>query len=167
MRGTFLMAKKRDRKIGTEADWPVTMVYNTALIDFDLNTYDKLTYVMLCKYANVKTKECWPSYSTLQDLVGCSRAKVAQSLKRLEELGYITKKKTDGKSNIYKINEKRTSSPHELVKKETSSPGELGSSPHELGLVHQVNSNYINNNYNKKLNSKDKNSKEKYEDFYL
>lgn len=65
------------------------MVYNKVLCDGSLKSYDKLTYTILCMYANNKTKESWPSRSTLIKKTGISDKTLRVSLGTLEKRGYI------------------------------------------------------------------------------
>jgi biotin operon repressor len=50
---------------------------------------DKLVYVMLCMYADNKTKSSYPSAERLAKLCHCSERSVRNSLKRLKEVGLI------------------------------------------------------------------------------
>jgi hypothetical protein len=93
--------------------WYFTMVKNRPLEDDKLDTYDKLTYVILCKFANLKSGQCYPSLNTLKNLVSCSKPRLIKSLKNLTEIGYIRKERRRTKSgdisNIYTIIEPKAS----------------------------------------------------------
>ncbi len=58
--------------------------------EFDLTPIEKLTYIVLCKYAN-KTGEAWPFYNTIADGVGCSRRAAITAVARLVEVGLVEK----------------------------------------------------------------------------
>jgi hypothetical protein len=167
------LAKRKDYVFKVRAEWPVTMVHNTVLADNDLTIYEKMTYTILCLYANRDTGECWPSFSTLETMVCCSRPMVARSLKKLEEYGYIKRQKlTDEKgtitSNIYHLTGKRTTPSKSgllpLVN-DVNYPSKSGLLP----LVNQVNSNnnQFNNNHLTNRQKIKPVKKDKYEDFYL
>ena len=48
------------------------------------------TYVALGKYADNKTKECWPSLNTIAKDLGKSKTSVITAIKALEKKGAIT-----------------------------------------------------------------------------
>jgi DNA replication protein len=56
----------------------------------DLSVYEKMVYVVLCSHAK-KDGPCFPSVNTIAREASCSRAKVFEALKRLEEIGAISR----------------------------------------------------------------------------
>ena len=72
----------------------------------DLDKYEKLTYMALCRFAN-KAGHCWPSYDTIAKKASISRTYVAKALKSLEAKGLVVREKrsnTNGRtSNGYTI----------------------------------------------------------------
>jgi len=91
-----------------------TLVDSSILERDDLDCYCKLVYVMLCKFADSE-KRCFPSRSTLAELVGCSLPVVGRSIKRLEEVGAIEVINRTGPdksliSNLYIIKDLHTPS---------------------------------------------------------
>lgn len=86
------------------------------------------TYIALGKYANNKTKECWPSVATISKDIGRAKKNTIKALQGLEEKGAIQKfARLDDKtgqqtSNLYilKINQgglqKRYTPSNEIVK---------------------------------------------------
>ena len=91
-----------------------TLVDSRILERDDLDCYCKLVYVMLCKFADSE-KRCFPSRSTLAELVGCSVPVVGRSIKRLEEVGAIEVINRTGPdksliSNLYIIKDLHTPS---------------------------------------------------------
>lgn len=86
--------------------WHFTIIENSILESENLNTYDKLTYIILARFANKNAKTCYPSLNLLCKYVGCSRPTVIKSLKKLEELKLIEIQNRDTEkeghiSNIY------------------------------------------------------------------
>lgn len=88
--------------------WTFTIVDNKVLDDSDLDTYDKLTYIALCKFANIQNSSCYPSIATLCKVVGCGNKRLIKSIDNLIAKGYITKykrkKENSNDTNIYIIN---------------------------------------------------------------
>jgi len=88
-----------------------TLVDSSILERDDLDCYCKLVYVMLCKFADSE-KRCFPSRSTLAELVGCSVPIISRSIKKLEEIGAIEVRVREGEnkaqlSNLYLIKDLR------------------------------------------------------------
>lgn len=94
-------------KIKDNNPWYFTIVKNKALEDNRLDTYDKLTYVILSKFTNIKTNQCYPSLKTLKKLVRCSKPRLIKSLNNLIKRGYIRKERRQTEygdtSNLYTI----------------------------------------------------------------
>ena len=126
--------------------WNYTRVYNIVLEDKELDAYEKLTYVMLSKYADNSTGQCFPSRRTLYELVGCSDRKLDKCIKRLIEKGYIKKKNRKNgkqyKTNVYLVRD------IEDIKKEIEGKnqggGECGSLGGECGSQRTNLLNYTN-----------------------
>jgi DNA-binding Lrp family transcriptional regulator len=83
------------------------MIENEIIDDNELTVYEKMTYIVLCRFA--RDGECFPSYETIAKRVGCSRQKAINVVKTLCEKGLISKvqRKNDEDeytSNIYYIN---------------------------------------------------------------
>jgi hypothetical protein len=83
-----------------------TMVENALIDSKELDVYEKLTYIVLCRFA--KDGQCFPSYQTIADKVGCGRKKAIDSVKKLLELGVVNKhcrknEFDENTSNIYYI----------------------------------------------------------------
>ncbi len=99
-----------------ERDWYFTIVENAILDDLGLTSYEKLGIVALSRFADSKTGECYPSYSTLAAIMKCSRSTVQKTIESLCEKGYIRKRNnvegTEHKSNTYVIK-----SQYEIIKK--------------------------------------------------
>ena len=81
-------------------------VHTCVITDERLDVYEKMTYVALCKFADSDGK-CFPRLKLLSAIVGCSRTRLRQSLKKLAELKYITitarKHNDKQRSNIYTL----------------------------------------------------------------
>jgi hypothetical protein len=70
------------------------------------NAYEKLVYVILCKYANWSTKEAFPSVGTIAKEAFCSENTVRKALRSLRDIGLIAiepqNKSSGGQtSNLY------------------------------------------------------------------
>lgn len=133
-------------KVEKQGNDSFTMVYNYCLEQLS-DVYDISVYVTLCKFADYENKTAFPSYQTIADKIGCSRNKVIKSMKKLVEIGLVTKKKRRMKTSIYTVihpiyldNEvvhevnSQTSKVHEV-----NSKGALG----EPQVVHEVDTNNI------------------------
>ena len=62
-------------------------------------------YCVIKAYTDFTTGNAFPSISLIQDKTGFSKSTVIRSLKKLEELGYLSKHK-EGRKNIYTLREK-------------------------------------------------------------
>jgi predicted transcriptional regulator len=81
--------------------------FESAILDMDLSIYEKMVYVVLCSHAK-KDGPCFPSVKKIASEASCSRAKVFEALKRLEEIGVISRNSQifEGRgqtSNLYEI----------------------------------------------------------------
>lgn len=92
-----------------------------------LSPNDALVYVALRSYMNNETLECYPSIDTICEDSKLSRVTVSNSLKKLVDKGYITRRR-DGNKMIYKFNEENRFEPfsYEFLKKEDLTPTEKG-----------------------------------------
>jgi hypothetical protein len=77
------------------------------ILDMDLSVYEKMVYIVLCSHAK-KDGPCFPSVNTIAREASCSRAKVFEAIKRLEEIGVISRSSQifEGRgqtSNLYEI----------------------------------------------------------------
>ncbi len=63
--------------------------------------------VALCTYMDIRTHQCWPSYTAIERRAGVTRGNIRKNLDLLVALGFltITKRQTGGKrnSNFYTI----------------------------------------------------------------
>ena len=123
------------------------------------NPYEFVVLSRLLDRADENTGASFPSFRDLTQGIMC-RNKAIQSIKALQELGIISIVHTPYKQNTYQIHYEvltqliKTSAPHELVHdmNPPSAPHELGSAPHELPLVHDMdtNDNHGNDNHKRK-----------------
>lgn len=94
-------------EVKDKRDWHFTIVDNSVVFCSSIGTYEKLTYMVLCAYANVKTGECYPSIKTISELISASENTVRKSLKGLQEKKLISittrKSGTLNQSNLYTI----------------------------------------------------------------
>jgi DNA-binding MarR family transcriptional regulator len=68
-----------------------------------LNGSDKLIYSALAYYANNKTQGSYPSITTICNLIKISRPTVVNGIKKLVELGFISKTENKGKTSYYNL----------------------------------------------------------------
>lgn len=59
------------------------------LTEQGLNYKDILTYVAIRSYYNTKVKYCYPSYKTLEKVIGLGPKFISHSVKRLEKAGFL------------------------------------------------------------------------------
>ena len=81
--------------------------FENAILDLDLSIYEKMIYIVLCSHAK-KDGSCYPSVKKIAAEASCSRAKVFEALKTLEERGIIARNSQifEGRgqtSNLYEI----------------------------------------------------------------
>ena len=139
-------------KIQDKRDWHFTVVENAILFSTKLTAYEKVTYAILCAYANSKTRECYPSIRTIAESSGISDNTVRKAIKGLEEKGLITieyRKIGDmNNSNLYTIVNipQWIMDEYEAIKACSTSPDEVGTSspevgtsPNEVGVPHEMN----------------------------
>ena len=62
-------------------------------------------YLVVKSYTNWKTGRSFPTVELIAEKAGISKRQVIASLKRLEELGYVTKER-QGRANVYRLREK-------------------------------------------------------------
>jgi predicted transcriptional regulator len=83
--------------------------FESAILDTDLSIYEKMVFVVLCSHAKMDGS-CFPSVRKIAGEASCSRTKVFEALRVLEENGFISRENQifDGRgqiSNIYTIND--------------------------------------------------------------
>lgn len=120
-----------------------TMVENELLENKDLDTYEKLLYIVLCKFAG-NEQTCFPGRKTLAKLVSCGVKTIDRRLKSLVKKGLIEKhercnNKGESTSNLYVIKGVASQSRQGGV---TESPPSVTESP-ELYSLNNIQSNKI------------------------
>lgn len=94
-------------RISDERTFGYTRVDNSLIDDGRVDIYAQSVYTALCRYASNTDRTCYPSADLIAKSAKCSRRKVFDSLKVLEELGYIGREQriVDGqkRSSIYRI----------------------------------------------------------------
>ncbi|MDR2780595.1 MAG: helix-turn-helix domain-containing protein [Synergistaceae bacterium] len=81
--------------------------FENAILEQDLSIYEKMVYIVLCSHAK-KDGPAFPSVMTIASEASCSRTKVFEALKVLEDRGVITRDnrifpKRGQTSNLYEI----------------------------------------------------------------
>lgn len=77
--------------IDDERDFWWACVDIKVLRDRELTPYDKTVYAMLCTYASVEGRCCYPSVERIAEEACCSVRAVQVSLRHLEERGYLVR----------------------------------------------------------------------------
>mgnify|MGYP001559215268 CR=1 FL=1 len=117
---------------------------NQVIDDDRLSSNAKLTYMILCRYANTESGECFPAQNTIATKAGICCRSVQSGLEELITLGYITKEvrhRDDGSqkftSNLYTVHDfdeaVRTTCAREEEKPYAPGAEELNSSVTESG----------------------------------
>jgi DNA-binding GntR family transcriptional regulator len=83
--------------------------FENTILDLDLSIYEKMVYVVLCSHAK-KDGPAFPSVKTIAKEASCSRTKVFEALKTLEEQNIISRDQRifagrGQTSNLYEIND--------------------------------------------------------------
>lgn len=68
-----------------------------------LNSSDKLVYVALAYYSNHETQKCYPSISTISELISLHRETVIKSIKKLAVSKFISASKNVGIVTTYTL----------------------------------------------------------------
>jgi hypothetical protein len=81
--------------------------FENTILDQDLSIYEKMVYIVLCSHAK-KDGPAFPSVMTIASEASCSRTKVFEALRVLEDRGVITREnrifpKRGQTSNLYEI----------------------------------------------------------------
>ena len=130
-----------DVDVVDERQWHFTVIENSVLENTSLSTYEKLVYIVLCKFAN-KSKECYPSYKTIAELSGCSKRKAIDVIQSLADKGLIkiAERKDKGMhcTNLFVIGGSEYSAPGSECGAPGSECGALGSACGAPGVVHVV-----------------------------
>ena len=113
--------------------------------DEELTSSDKVVYVVLARFTDNETQECYPSNKRLGEETGLTTRTIVNSIRHLEESGYVEVDRKSGKVNYYQLN----------AVSEKSSPVKNGNSTSEKKIHLPVkndntNNTYINNTYNNK-----------------
>lgn len=129
--------KIRDKR---EKNWFWT---ENALIDRgDLTIYEKMIYMVFCRFSDNEGKS-FPSLATLAERAGCSRRKVSETVRKLEEKNLIHKKSRmssagDPSSNLYFL--------FSAGLEGGIAQGAIPSARGAIGVVHGVHTNNTNIN---------------------
>lgn len=70
-----------------------------------LGTHATVVYLVIKSYSNYSTGAAFPGTDLISEKSGVSKRQVITSLQKLEEAGYLTKKRR-GRSNVYTLREK-------------------------------------------------------------
>lgn len=82
---------------------PFIKLYFSLWHDKRLTGNEKLVLISLLRHYNTEKRRAWPSLNTIAKECVCSRVVVWQTLKTLEEKGFIKTEKTTGKVTFYEL----------------------------------------------------------------
>ncbi len=103
----------------------------------------------LATFMNMENEVAWPSRTRMEAELGISRGALNKHLDIIEMAGWISRDRGDSKTNTRYYIKFPESIEVQLL---GSSRDELGSSPDELGVVHEVNTNkQLNKQTNKRF----------------
>jgi DNA-binding transcriptional MocR family regulator len=79
-----------------------TPLINAVIDERGFTRLDKLVYWAIRRFRNGKTGQCYPSLTTVADLVPCSRSSVQRALQNIKRAGFIDwERGRKGQSNSY------------------------------------------------------------------
>lgn len=84
-------------------EWTFTIVENDVLDTEELDIYQKMTYIALCKFADKRNSRSFPSVATLAKIVGASDRKITNVLKELVDKKFITIEYRNQKTSVYTL----------------------------------------------------------------
>ncbi len=80
-------------------------VHNDVIDNHNLNASDKLVYMVLARFVDEETQECYPSIKKLKKMSNLTEPTIRKALKALKENGFIEISQEVGKVNYYQLNE--------------------------------------------------------------
>ncbi len=86
------MAHKSNGATGRNRKKPrkgFTQIYNAFLDSDKLSQYDKIVFIAIKSFADIKTKKAFPSLATISRISGTSISQVRRSIAKMQELGII------------------------------------------------------------------------------
>lgn len=108
--------------------------------------------VVLLRYSNQKTGECYPRLSLMHSLLGLSKATIYRRIKLMVSLGLLKKKRLSS-TNLYKLNPFLMVGSSQADRSDKS--GGLISAVRLTGINKNIEFKYFNkNNYNNKMDNK-------------
>ena len=114
--------------------------------DRSITSSDKVVYVMLARFVGNDTQECYPSNKKLSETTGLTTRTIVNSIRHLEERGYVEVDRKSGKVNYYQLN--RVGEKSSLVKNDNSTSEKRIQVP--VKNKH-TNNTYNNNTYNNNI----------------
>jgi hypothetical protein len=111
-----------------------------------LGPYGLAVYVALCRYIDVDSSECNPSFATIAKGTGMSRRKVIYEIQKMERLRIIAVERTAYKCNVFILLD--TSAPHAPLTSAPYAPPSAGRAPKQ-----ESSTKHIHRNGNKKKKS--------------
>ena len=96
--------------IEVRRDASFTLLFDAVLDDERLGKNEILVYLALCRFANGKTRECFPSFATIAKAARLATSTTQAAIKNLEKYGILditTRNRADGgkSSNLYRLSE--------------------------------------------------------------
>lgn len=102
------MAKGSGDSVRNKRKGGFTTIVNEVFDTVGLDTYEKLIYMSLLRFANEKTETCFPSYKKIAESASCSEKTAERTIAKLVEKGFIDKQvrfyeNGRPRSNLYTI----------------------------------------------------------------
>lgn len=108
-----------------------------------LGPYGIAVYVALCRYIDVDSSECNPSFATIAKGTGMSRRKVIMEVQKMEQLRIIAVERTAYKANVFILLD--TSAYHAPLTSAPHAPPSAGHAPKQ-----ESSTKYTHRSSNKK-----------------
>lgn len=99
----------------TDSGGGYTNLPNSFIDDQELTGSEKLVMLSLYRFYNTAQRRAWPSIQTIADCARLKRAWTIETLKSLEQKGYIRAEKSAGKNTHYEILTRPLSRPVQSV----------------------------------------------------
>lgn len=119
-----------------------TQIRNDILVSIQ-DPYDLTVYILIMKYADYRTKKCYPSINRLTDESGMSRNRLIKSIKSLEKRGFLSIEKAVNKPNKYTLLEPNLGSARDEPPELGSARDDTGSASQGSQVVHEKDTNEI------------------------
>jgi hypothetical protein len=98
-----ISGRSNDSKLVDRIGQFVTVPFSFIHASKELSFHACWLFVVLRFYTNRRTGNAFPSYTTIRKITGMRREKISESLKELEQAGWLKKQSRFGKVNLYTV----------------------------------------------------------------